>query len=119
MANVDRACIEVKETVSHRGAAEHLFACQLLFREAANNAISHGNREEPARIIKTLLNIHDKQISLTIVDEGDGFDWRAVLNRPQDLEATSGRGFMIMRDYATKILFNRKGNKLTLIISRK
>jgi serine/threonine-protein kinase RsbW len=119
LKHVERACAEIKEMIAQSGAAGCLFACQLLFREAANNAVLHGNAENPAKRIKISLDVRDKQISLAIIDEGDGFDWRAAFNQLPNLEATSGRGFVIMRDYATRISFNRKGNGVNLIISRK
>ncbi len=55
------------------------------------------------------------------MDDGDGFDWRAVLQRRKENTATtaataaSGRGLEILLRYATRVRFNEKGNAVTIV----
>jgi anti-sigma regulatory factor (Ser/Thr protein kinase) len=49
-----------------------------------------------------------------IADEGDGFDWRAMLNitKNQDCLSLHGRGITIATKFTENLLFNEKGNEV-------
>ncbi|MBN1129117.1 MAG: cyclic nucleotide-binding domain-containing protein [Chitinispirillaceae bacterium] len=54
-----------------------------------------------------------------ITDEGDGFDWRAMLESipERDVLRLHGRGIIITRETVQKVAFNEKGNEVTLEIA--
>ncbi|MCA9087416.1 MAG: response regulator [Planctomycetaceae bacterium] len=110
--------------------------------EAIQNAFFHGNlevssdlREEDAllyrnlaeqrrteepycwRRIHVLIRFTKQQISVTIRDEGPGFDPQGLPDptAPGYLERPCGRGVLLMRSFCDDVQFNERGNEVTLI----
>lgn len=54
---------------------------------------------------------------ITIRDEGEGFDVRKFLRQSHDPLAmmASGRGLILMKAFADDLIFNSKGNEVTLV----
>jgi serine/threonine-protein kinase RsbW len=95
-------------------AKANCFAAELLIREAATNAVVHGCHADPRKQVYCLARIRGSRLTLKIVDEGEGFDWRAIWNRDTDPSVASGRGIAILRKYAERVRFNDKGNVVTI-----
>lgn len=91
------------------------FAAELLLREALTNAVVHGCKCDPGLQVRCALRINPRRILIGILDDGEGFDWRAV--RARDESADCGRGVDILRVYGSRVRFNQKGNG-TVIIRR-
>lgn len=55
---------------------------------------------------------------ITIADEGEGFDVNGAVRRTEDPinMLASGRGLVMMRAFTDDLLFNEKGNEVTLVI---
>ena len=52
---------------------------EIAVREALTNAVVHGNHEDPnKRVFVTSRCSEDGEVSITVCDEGQGFDSRAV-----------------------------------------
>ncbi len=115
--------------------------------ETLINAIEHGNLELPSSIkgndfnklmrfeelrekrlndprygerkIKVSFLYHPRRFSLTISDEGPGFDWKDYLNPQHQISQAStkpyGRGFMLIRHVVDEVYFNEQGNAITLV----
>jgi len=92
----------------------HAFGAELLLREALNNALVHGCRQDPSRRIRCVLRLGDGRLTIAVEDDGVGFDWRAAAGRPTDDGKTSGRGMEILRTYSTRVRFNSRGNAVTI-----
>ena len=118
---VEEFCIEFR-----RHAEKHLdrpqrFAAELLVREALNNAVVHGCRSDPSNRFRCALRLGVGRLTIAVIDDGDGFDWRAVLQRRNEntanaaATADSGRGLGILFSYATRVRFNEKGNAVTVV----
>ena len=90
------------------------FVAELLLREALTNAVLHGCGSNPERSVRCSLRLEDRCLMIVIADDGEGFDWRRTLERRMDTAAASGRGFEILRQYATQVRFNGKGNEVTI-----
>jgi DNA-binding response OmpR family regulator len=113
--------------------------------EALNNAMFHGNleidsavRETDRTLYRTLIDerrrmepygsrrIHvDIRVTSThgefvIRDEGRGFDPRQLPDPtdPLNIEKPSGRGLLLMRTFMDDVLFNDRGNEVTLVKRR-
>jgi hypothetical protein len=60
--------------------------------------------------------------SLTITDQGSGFDWHPyVTDKNQLFHITAkpyGRGFMLIRHIIDEVYFNEAGNSITLVKSK-
>jgi len=85
--------------------------------EAVNNAINHGNRQNPDK--KVHLNFIERgdRLSFSIQDEGEGFDHEALPDPtdPENLEKISGRGVFLMKHLADEVEFSENGTKVEMI----
>jgi CheY-like chemotaxis protein len=73
------------------------------------------------RRIEIDLKISSQEVLVAIRDEGAGFD-PASLPDPTDpvnLEKVSGRGLLLMRTFVDELVFNNRGNEVTLIKRRR
>jgi serine/threonine-protein kinase RsbW len=85
--------------------------------EAVNNAIGHGNRNNPDKKVYINLEVIDnKRLIFNIADEGEGFDYSNLPDptEPANLENLSGRGVFIIKKLADQCIFNTRGNELEL-----
>ncbi len=116
--NIDHVCEEIRNSFPGGPAAGRSFPVQLLLREALNNAVLHGCRNDLSRKIKCSAKLVDNmRVALSVEDEGNGFDWRKCMNRSEWVDlACSGRGLRIMSLYSKKVQFNKKGNVVVLEI---
>ena len=94
-----------------------LFAIRLALEEALVNAIKHGNKSDPSKRVTVLADVRDGRASITVRDEGAGFDPSTVPDPTADenLEKPSGRGLMLMRAYMDEVHFNDRGNEVRMI----
>ncbi len=91
------------------------FAADLLLREVLINSVLHGSAGDPRKRISCSLRAKPDRLIIAVRDEGEGFDWRAAWHRRSDPADTHGRGIQILRQYASLVRFNRKGNSVTLV----
>ena len=106
---------EFRSVYGHWRHATAPFAAELLMREALVNAVEHGCRREPGRLVRCTARLRERRLTISVEDEGQGFDWRAQWNRPRNPLASSGRGLDILREWATRVRFNQKGNAVTIL----
>jgi len=94
-----------------------VFAVRLALDEAVTNAMKHGNRSDPKKKVFIRFCIEDSAITISVRDEGPGFDYRDVPDPTADenLELPSGRGLLLMRSYMDSVVFNEAGNEVTMI----
>lgn len=114
---IDEVCMAVTKFLTSKleGAAPHMFAVNLVLREGLTNAVRHGNKNDPGKIVDFQLKIdRGKAILLEIADQGEGFDWKAQQTEELPGEADHGRGIHIMGTYFTRYSYNPKGNLLYL-----
>jgi serine/threonine-protein kinase RsbW len=84
--------------------------------EAVNNAITHGNKADPQKIVDVEIVFENNEIKITVTDEGKGFDPSKIPDptMPENIEALSGRGVFLMTKLADSIGFNEQGNSVTM-----
>jgi serine/threonine-protein kinase RsbW len=116
--NVDILCGEIGRMIEASGLSARLFPLQLVIREAVNNAIVHGSGSDPAKTIKVAFQVRKRGISISVRDHGAGFDWRSKWEKVADPLVLSGRGMELMRTYASETVFNEKGNRVRLKVTR-
>src|SRR3972149_9431596 len=59
--------------------AEHdVFSVHFAIEEGLVNAIKHGNRKDPTKMVEVVCRISRDRVQIRIADEGDGFDPAAV-----------------------------------------
>jgi len=84
--------------------------------EAVNNAIIHGNKSDPGKLVDVEIDFKDNDITITVTDEGSGFRPEKIPDPtlPENIEELSGRGVFLMSKLADSIKFNEKGNSVTM-----
>ena len=112
--NLDRLCVELRETLGSWRTEAELFACDLLLREVMLNAIMHGRPEASDSMVRCKISFCSDGLQITVQDEGCGFDRNVWLTRPYDPDKDSGRGLMIIRRYADRFRYNYSGNCLSV-----
>jgi serine/threonine-protein kinase RsbW len=99
-------CIEqavslvTRHCLSGTSAADRLrFRLQVVLAEALANAVMRGNREDPAKWVHVEAELCPECISLSVTDEGDGFDPAEVPepDRPERVFESCGRGLFLIR----------------------
>jgi serine/threonine-protein kinase RsbW len=96
---------------------------ELALREAIVNAIRHGNKEDCRKLVHLQFVCSDDAFTMTIEDQGSGFDPTAVAN-PLDAEHLlnpSGRGIFLMRSLMDEVQFagSPTGGTLVCMTKRK
>ena len=91
------------------------FAAELLVREAMVNAATHGCGCDPSKRVTGVLRLRPGRLIVAVRDQGLGFDWRAAYTRAPDETACRGRGIDILKQYANRLRFNRRGNSLIVV----
>ena len=95
------------------GADENRFEIELALREALVNAIVHGNQEDPQKRIHVRCRLTtDGEVSMTVRDEGLGFEHDAVADptTPENRLRAQGRGISLMRALMDEVVFNAGGS---------
>ena len=82
-------------------------------RESVINAIKHGNREHPGKLVTVefafVPDDTPTQLEVRVVDEGEGFDPESVANPldPENILKSSGRGIFFMRSFMDDVTLRR------------
>ncbi len=85
--------------------------------EAVNNAIKHGNKENPLKKVSLILAFRENAVSFTIEDEGEGFNFTNIPDpiAPENIDKPGGRGIFLMRHLADEVHFNANGRTVELV----
>lgn len=74
--------------------------------EAFINALIHGNRLDPNKIITIEIEINTTQIKISVTDQGEGGTGFSRSRVAPDPMAESGRGIGLMEHFANNIKFH-------------
>jgi serine/threonine-protein kinase RsbW len=91
------------------------FAVELALREALNNAVVHGNREDPETKVHIRCRCQPgKELSIVVTDQGKGFDFEKVIGNgiATDPNSEHGRGIQLMKTYMDDLHFERGGSEV-------
>ena len=86
-------------------------------REAIANAIRHGHHEQPEERVRVDFRVSGIQLSIMVLDQGDGFD-SSVIPDPRDAEnilKPCGRGIFYMRRFMDDVTFRREPGGGTMV----
>jgi serine/threonine-protein kinase RsbW len=87
--------------------------------EALSNAVKHGNAACPERPVLVAACADVVQgVVVDVRDFGPGFDVASVIDccEGERLLATSGRGVFLMRHLVDRVEFNKRGNRVRLVV---
>jgi serine/threonine-protein kinase RsbW len=84
--------------------------------EGVNNAIIHGNKMIPEKMVGIEIEYKNKMLKIKISDEGSGFKPEEVPDPTahENIESLNGRGVFLMTRLADKIKYSKKGNAVTM-----
>jgi serine/threonine-protein kinase RsbW len=84
--------------------------------EAVNNAILHGNKENPEKFVDIEIDFKNDELKIMVTDEGKGFSPEKVPDptTPENIEELNGRGIYLMSHLADKIEYNERGNSVKM-----
>ena len=106
---VERMIDEVRNKYN---VSEDMFGNMLVaITEAVTNAIYHGNKSDPAKNVSVSFAHNHNAITVTIADEGNGFDFYNLPDptAPENLEKECGRGIFLMKHLADQLIFSENG----------
>ena len=95
------------------------FHVAMALREAAVNAVLHGNEYDPAKQITASFENTGKSLVFTITDQGKGLDPATLPDplAPENLMRGTGRGIFLIRSFMDEVHFRQlhPGTELTLV----
>ena len=95
------------------------FRVTMAVREAAINAVLHGNEYDPAKQIAVSFENTGKALIFIISDQGKGLDAEKLPDplAPENLLRGTGRGIFLIRSFMDEVHFRQlhPGTELTLI----
>jgi serine/threonine-protein kinase RsbW len=95
------------------------FRFGMAVREAAVNAVLHGNEYDPEKKIEVSLENTGDKLVISIADQGKGLDPDTLPDplAPENLLRGTGRGIFLIRSFMDEVHFRQlnPGTELTLI----
>jgi serine/threonine-protein kinase RsbW len=85
--------------------------------EAFVNAVKHGNKNDPSKLVRVGAEISPKEACFTIEDEGEGFDVQTIPDPrdPANLFKSSGRGVLLIYNIMDEVEYNAQGNRVKMV----
>ena len=122
IASVPSAVSDVRKPLlakleANNFSQENIFAIHLALEEAFLNAVRHGNKMDPAKKIKIDYLIDADKVEISMTDDGNGFDPKAVPDPRcgENLYKAGGRGLFLIESYMDVVEFNEHGNSVRMI----
>jgi len=105
------------EKIKHLTIEEDIFNIRLSLEEALVNAIKHGNRLNPNLSVEVNIETDDDRLTITVKDEGEGFDFNNVTDptKGRNLKKFSGRGIFLIRNLMDKVDFFDCGRGIKMV----
>ena len=91
------------------------FDVELALRETLENAIVHGNQENPERKVRIRCRCQPgNEISIVVTDQGNGFDFETIARSgiTSDPDSEHGRGLQLIKAYMDDVHFERGGSEV-------
>jgi serine/threonine-protein kinase RsbW len=85
--------------------------------EAFVNAVKHGNKNDPTKLVRVGAELSPKEASFTVEDEGEGFDVQTIPDPcdPANLFKSSGRGVLLIYNIMDEVEYNAQGNRVKMV----
>lgn len=100
------------------GATSKEYAVELALSEALANAVVHGAKSDPSKIIECDVACDENRSLLIVVrDPGNGFDPSTIPSpvRGQNLYANGGRGIYLINELMDEVEFLKNGTEIRMI----
>ena len=85
--------------------------------EAFVNAVKHGNRNDPSKLLRVTAELSAHEAIFTVEDEGDGFDVCEIPDPrdPANLFKSSGRGVLLIYNIMDEVEYSERGTRLKMV----
>jgi len=96
---------------------DDIFAVHLALEEAFINAVTHGNKMDPAKEVQIDYSVGSDKIEISIADQGEGFDPQQVPDPRvgENLYKPDGRGLLLINSYMDVVKYNERGNRVYMV----
>jgi len=98
---------------------DEVMQISMAVREAAINAVLHGNAYDPGKKVSLNFEKTPKDLVITIRDQGKGLDLSKIPDplAPENLLKTSGRGIFLIRSFMDEVQIHpsQTGTEIKLI----
>lgn len=118
LSATEKVCCKILGILKKRNYDQDvIFAVHLSLEEAVINAVKHGNKLDPKKIVTVEYSIDNNKVEIDISDQGNGFNPSAVPDPRlgDNLYKTEGRGLLLIRSYMDVVNYNRKGTRLHMM----
>jgi len=84
---------------------DDVMSIAMAVREAAVNAVLHGNAYDPGKKVTLAFDTGDKDLTIIVRDQGKGLDVDSIPDplAPENLLKQSGRGIFLMRSLMDEV----------------
>jgi serine/threonine-protein kinase RsbW len=84
---------------------EDVMKISMAVREAAVNAVLHGNAYDPGKKVTLNFEMNSRDLVIIIRDQGKGLDMSKIPDplAPENLLKTSGRGIFLIRSFMDEV----------------
>ncbi len=93
-------------------------AIELALQEALANAVVHGAKEDPNKVVECLVACDEQRGLLIIVrDPGEGFDPQAIptCTMGENLYSNHGRGIFLINQLMDEVKFHKNGTEIHMV----
>ena len=108
-----------KFTMANGLDEDESFRVVMAVREAAVNAVLHGNGYDPNKQVSVSFENTGKSLVITVADEGEGLNPDTLPDplAPENLLRGTGRGIFLIRSFLDEVHFRQlhPGTELTMI----
>jgi serine/threonine-protein kinase RsbW len=112
---VEQVMEAIRETKCVNGKAD---AIELSLHEALANAVVHGAKEDPTKIVECLVACDEERGVLIIVrDPGEGFDPKTIpsCTMGENLYSNHGRGIFLINQLMDEVKFRKNGTEIHMV----
>jgi serine/threonine-protein kinase RsbW len=117
--SVDPVVAQVMESVREiRSMDGKEDAIELALQEALANAVVHGAKEDPSKVVECIVALDDQAGVLIIVrDPGEGFDPNAIPSCTvgENLFSNHGRGIFLINQLMDEVKFHKNGTEIHMV----
>src|SRR5438309_10803262 len=91
---------------------------ELALQEALANAVVHGAKEDPSKIVECIVACDEQRGVLIIVrDPGEGFDPKGIpsCTMGENLYSNHGRGIFLINQLMDEVQFHKNGTEIHMV----
>lgn len=91
---------------------EKFYNIMIAVTEAVNNAVNHGNKLNPDKIVEFTVKANNDIMHIRVTDQGQGFDPNNIADctDPANLLKSSGRGVYIIKELMDEVSIESSSN---------